>query len=243
MSAATATASHRWRCSPAARSAGRSCSPTSARLTCSDALRRETFLLRGRTLADFINKTKTEKWKALVEILGLDAIESLQRRPAASEKRLAQGIENRGRRSPRVPPCFVSGRRHGDRGNRSHQSSADLRDAGCRSTAIVGSSCRAVVDHGSGWRQRQRLRFVRSREPPGGNQSARSSGVRQEARSRRGIRWWHRTGRACCRVHRWCVKRSGCSRRGRSKRDAARSADRKSTRKRWREGSRARSSR
>jgi energy-coupling factor transporter ATP-binding protein EcfA2 len=42
------------------------------------AVRRETFLLRGRTLADFINKTKTEKWKALVEILGLDAIESLR---------------------------------------------------------------------------------------------------------------------------------------------------------------------
>ena len=41
-------------------------------------IRRETFLLRGRTLADFINKTKTEKWKALVEILGLDAIESLR---------------------------------------------------------------------------------------------------------------------------------------------------------------------
>ncbi len=41
-------------------------------------LRRETFLLRGRTLADFINKTKTEKWKALVEILGLDAIENLR---------------------------------------------------------------------------------------------------------------------------------------------------------------------
>jgi energy-coupling factor transporter ATP-binding protein EcfA2 len=40
--------------------------------------RRETFLLRGRTLADFINKTKTEKWKALVEILGLDAIERLR---------------------------------------------------------------------------------------------------------------------------------------------------------------------
>jgi DNA repair exonuclease SbcCD ATPase subunit len=39
---------------------------------------RETFLLRGRTLADFINKTKTEKWKALVEILRLDAIESLR---------------------------------------------------------------------------------------------------------------------------------------------------------------------
>jgi energy-coupling factor transporter ATP-binding protein EcfA2 len=43
-----------------------------------EALRRETFLLRGRTLADFINKIKTEKWKALVEILGLDEIESLR---------------------------------------------------------------------------------------------------------------------------------------------------------------------
>jgi energy-coupling factor transporter ATP-binding protein EcfA2 len=41
-------------------------------------VRQETFLLRGRTLADFINKTKTEKWRALVEILGLDAIESLR---------------------------------------------------------------------------------------------------------------------------------------------------------------------
>jgi energy-coupling factor transporter ATP-binding protein EcfA2 len=39
---------------------------------------RETFLLRGRTLADFINKTKTEKWKALAELLGLDAIEALR---------------------------------------------------------------------------------------------------------------------------------------------------------------------
>lgn len=39
---------------------------------------RETFLLRGRTLADFINKTKTEKWKALAELLGLDSIELLR---------------------------------------------------------------------------------------------------------------------------------------------------------------------
>jgi energy-coupling factor transporter ATP-binding protein EcfA2 len=43
-----------------------------------EATSRETFLLRGRTLADFINKTKTEKWKALVEILRLDAVESLR---------------------------------------------------------------------------------------------------------------------------------------------------------------------
>jgi len=40
--------------------------------------RKETFLLRGRTLADFINKTKSEKWKALAEILGLEEIEGLR---------------------------------------------------------------------------------------------------------------------------------------------------------------------
>ncbi len=39
---------------------------------------RETFILRGRTLADFINKTKTEKWKSLAEILGLDGIDGLR---------------------------------------------------------------------------------------------------------------------------------------------------------------------
>lgn len=33
--------------------------------------RRETFLLRGQTIADFVNKRKGEKWEALVEILGL----------------------------------------------------------------------------------------------------------------------------------------------------------------------------
>ncbi len=52
--------------------------PDERNLEAFQAMRRETFLLRGRTLADFINKTKTEKWKALVEILGLDAIESLR---------------------------------------------------------------------------------------------------------------------------------------------------------------------
>jgi energy-coupling factor transporter ATP-binding protein EcfA2 len=39
---------------------------------------RETFLLRGRSLADFINKTKTEKWKALAELLGLEAMETIR---------------------------------------------------------------------------------------------------------------------------------------------------------------------
>ena len=56
-----------------------------------DAIGRETFLLRGRTLADFINKTKTEKWKALVEILGLDAIESLREDLQRARNELRKG--------------------------------------------------------------------------------------------------------------------------------------------------------
>jgi energy-coupling factor transporter ATP-binding protein EcfA2 len=38
----------------------------------------ETFLLRGRTLADFLNKSKGEKWKALSQILGLEAVDELR---------------------------------------------------------------------------------------------------------------------------------------------------------------------
>ena len=41
--------------------------------------RTELFLLRGRTLADFIDKTKGEKWQALSELLGLDEIEQMRR--------------------------------------------------------------------------------------------------------------------------------------------------------------------
>jgi energy-coupling factor transporter ATP-binding protein EcfA2 len=59
---------------------------------------RETFLLRGRTLADFINKTKTEKWKALAELLGLDAIELLRQdlqRVRTEIKKQAKAAEDR----------------------------------------------------------------------------------------------------------------------------------------------------
>lgn len=57
----------------------------------------ETFLLRGRTLADFINKPKAKKWQAIAEILGLEAVDQLrldlqrarnELRTAASEERL-----------------------------------------------------------------------------------------------------------------------------------------------------------
>ncbi len=40
--------------------------------------RAELFLLRGRTLADFIDKTKGEKWQALSELLGLEAIDRMR---------------------------------------------------------------------------------------------------------------------------------------------------------------------
>jgi hypothetical protein len=36
---------------------------------------RETFMLRGRTLADFVNKPKAKKWQVLAEILGLNEID------------------------------------------------------------------------------------------------------------------------------------------------------------------------
>ena len=49
-------------------------SPQSAReIGCS-----ELFLLRGQTLAVFINKTKGEKWRALAELLGLEAIDGMR---------------------------------------------------------------------------------------------------------------------------------------------------------------------
>ena len=38
----------------------------------------ELFLLRGRTLADFVDKTKGEKWRALAALLGLEAIDQLR---------------------------------------------------------------------------------------------------------------------------------------------------------------------
>ena len=46
--------------------------------TVRDIGRSELFLLRGRTLADFVDKTKGEKWKALSELLGLDAIDQMR---------------------------------------------------------------------------------------------------------------------------------------------------------------------
>lgn len=66
---------------------------------------RETFLLRGRTLAEFIDRTKGEKWKALTEILGLDNIDGmrLDLQRARNDLRRAAG-EARGTVTQRAEP-------------------------------------------------------------------------------------------------------------------------------------------
>ncbi len=51
----------------------------SSRSTVTEVGCSELFLLRGHTLADFINKTKGEKWQALAKLLGLEAIDGLRR--------------------------------------------------------------------------------------------------------------------------------------------------------------------
>ena len=39
---------------------------------------RETFLLRGRTLAEFVDRSKAEKWRVIAEILGLESVDKLR---------------------------------------------------------------------------------------------------------------------------------------------------------------------
>ncbi|MBA2538865.1 MAG: hypothetical protein H0V17_04455 [Deltaproteobacteria bacterium] len=57
---------------------GGSCTPKSPNETAIEAASRETFLLRGRTIADFVDKSKGEKWSALQRLLGLGAIDELR---------------------------------------------------------------------------------------------------------------------------------------------------------------------
>ncbi|MBA3503145.1 MAG: AAA family ATPase, partial [Deltaproteobacteria bacterium] len=57
---------------------GGSCAPKSPNETAIEAASRETFLLRGRTIADFVDKSKGEKWSALQRLLGLGAIDELR---------------------------------------------------------------------------------------------------------------------------------------------------------------------
>ena len=57
---------------------GGSCTLKSPNKVAIDAASRETFLLRGRTIADFVDKSKGEKWSALQRLLGLGAIDELR---------------------------------------------------------------------------------------------------------------------------------------------------------------------
>jgi energy-coupling factor transporter ATP-binding protein EcfA2 len=57
---------------------GGTCAPKSPNKMAIEAASRETFLLRGRTIADFVDKSKGEKWSALQRLLGLGAIDELR---------------------------------------------------------------------------------------------------------------------------------------------------------------------
>ena len=196
------------------------------------SLRRETFLLRGRTLADFINKTKTEKWKALVEILGLDAIESLREDLQRARNDLRKAAKT-AEEEVRVYRRALSAGADTVTENRSRQSPADLRNAGRRPpqsldqvvepswiTAAVGASASVC--------------FVRSREPPGGNQSARTPEFDKDA-----FAAWNAlvsSDRARLLPRASLVREAKRLFEARSiEAGRARSADRRSTRKRWRE--------
>jgi energy-coupling factor transporter ATP-binding protein EcfA2 len=57
---------------------GGAITPKSLNQAAIDAVARETFLLRGRTIADFVDKSKGEKWTALQQLLGLGSIDELR---------------------------------------------------------------------------------------------------------------------------------------------------------------------
>jgi energy-coupling factor transporter ATP-binding protein EcfA2 len=57
---------------------GGACTPKGPNKAAIEAAARETFLLRGRTIADFVDKSKGEKWGALQKLLGLGAIDELR---------------------------------------------------------------------------------------------------------------------------------------------------------------------
>lgn len=57
---------------------GGKCTPKAPNASAIEAAARETFLLRGRTIADFVDKSKGEKWSALQRLLGLGGIDELR---------------------------------------------------------------------------------------------------------------------------------------------------------------------
>lgn len=54
---------------------------------------RETFLLRGRTLTEFVESTKGEKWRALAELLGLEDLDRLRLDLQKARNELRRGAE------------------------------------------------------------------------------------------------------------------------------------------------------
>ena len=54
----------------------------------------ELFILRGRTLAEFVDKTKGEKWQALAELFGLDAINQLRLDLQSAKNALEDAAQN-----------------------------------------------------------------------------------------------------------------------------------------------------
>ena len=138
--------------------------PTSARLTRSSPFG-GTFLLRGRTLADFINKTKTEKWKALVQILGLDAIESLREDVQKARNELRKESKSAGEQVQVYRRALAS---EGEEAT--HESVLTSLQQICRMLGVdapgcTGSSGGSCLAHSSGRRQRSRFRAIRPREP------------------------------------------------------------------------------
>jgi len=66
-----------------------------------DVGQRETFLLRGRALSDFVNKTKGEKWRAMAEVLGTEEMDRLRLDLQTVSNELADELE-RARRDARL---------------------------------------------------------------------------------------------------------------------------------------------
>ena len=135
-------------------------------------IRQETFLLRGRTLADFINKTKTEKWKALVEILGLDAIERLREDLQRARNDLRKESKAAEEQVQSFRQALASGDAPVTHETRARQPSADLSDVERRPTRLAGSGGRSLLARDGGWRQRSRLGVRRPRKPAGRDQGA-----------------------------------------------------------------------
>jgi uncharacterized membrane protein len=55
---------------------------------------RETFLLRGRTLTAFVERTKSEKWKALADLLGLDQVDQFRLHLQTARNELRKAAED-----------------------------------------------------------------------------------------------------------------------------------------------------